>query len=85
MGVEDDDECLKEAQENEVEALKAIFGPDCTDLRENDVWKQPRPFELLLRLLPENSTQGYTEAHVSVCLHIQVCGEAPIYLDIDLH
>lgn len=70
MAVEGDDENLCEVQENEVEALKAIFGKDCSDLREGDVWKKRRPPELLLRLLPENSTQGHIESHVSVCLHI---------------
>ena len=70
MALERDDENLCEVQENEVEALKAIFGRDCSDLREGDVWKKRRPPELLLRLLPENGTQGHIESHVSVCLHI---------------
>ena len=70
MAGEGDEENLREVQENEVEALKAIYGTDCSDLREGDVWKKRRPPELLLRLLPENSTQGHIESHVSVCLHI---------------
>ena len=70
MAGEDDEENLCEVQENEVEAIKAIYGRDCSDLREGDVWKKRRPPELLLRLLPENSTQGHIESHVSVCLHI---------------
>ena len=64
------EENLSEVQENEVEALRAIFGIDFSDLREGDVWKKRRPPELLLRLLPENSTQGHIESHVSVCLHV---------------
>ena len=70
MAGDGDEEDLCEVQENEVEALKSIFGSDCQDLRDDDVWKKPRPPELLLRLLPENNTQGHIQSHVSVSLHI---------------
>eukprot|EP00092_Neocalanus_flemingeri_P000288 GFUD01000308.1.p1 GENE.GFUD01000308.1~~GFUD01000308.1.p1 ORF type:complete len:1589 (+),score=464.17 GFUD01000308.1:43-4809(+) len=69
---------LKERQENEVEALRSIFDTGFRDIRDEDVWKVWRPPELVLHLVPENSTQGYTEAHVSVDLRVKFSAKYPI-------
>ena len=56
----EEEEELRQLQETEVEVLEAIFGSNCTVLRSLDVWKKPRPPEILLYLLPENTTQAQT-------------------------
>jgi len=75
---------LKERQENEVEALKSIFDSSFRDIRRENVWNvsdedaRKVPPELIIHLVPENSTQGYTEAHVSVDLRVKFCPKYPL-------
>ena len=75
---------LKERQENEVEALKSIFDSSFRDIRNENVWSltdedaKKVPPELVIHLVPENSTHGYTEAHVSVDLRVKFCPKYPI-------
>ena len=75
---------LKERQENEVEALKSIFDSSFRDIRKENVWNvsdedaRKVPPELIIHLVPENSTQGYTEAHVSVDLRVKFCPKYPL-------
>ena len=61
----DVEEELRERQENEVEALKAIFDTSFTDLRCDDAWRVWRPAEFSLLLRPEHNTRGVTPAHVT--------------------
>lgn len=76
---------LKERQENEVAALKSIFDQSFQDHRVEDVWKVWRPPEFEINILPENSTQGYCEVHVSVSLKIKFSTRYPLVSpDIDL-
>ena len=60
----DVEEELRERQENEVEALKAIFDTSFTDLRCGDAWRVWRPAEFSLLLRPEHNTRG-APAHVT--------------------
>ena len=69
---------LKERQENEVAALKSIFDQSFQDHRVEDVWKVWRPPEFEIQILPENSTQGYCEAHVSVSVRIKFSVRYPL-------
>ena len=76
---------LKERQENEVAALKSIFDQSFQDHRVEDVWKVWRPPEFEIQILPENSTQGYCEAHVSVNMRIKFSVRYPLVRpEIDL-
>jgi len=75
---------LKERQENEVEALKSIFDSSFRDTRDENAWNvsgedaKKVPPELVIHLVPENSTQGYTEAHVSVDLRVKFSTKYPL-------
>ena len=69
---------LKERQENEVAALRSIFDASFQDQRTEDVWKVWRPPEFEIKVLPENTTQGYCEAHVSVSLRIKFSPRYPL-------
>ena len=69
---------LKERQENEVAALKSIFDQSFQDHRVEDVWKVWRPPEFEIQILPENSTQGYCEAHVSVNVRVKFSVRYPL-------
>ncbi len=47
-GIEDS-ETLAERQENELQALQAIFGPDdVKDLRKNDAWKVKKIINVII-------------------------------------
>ena len=69
---------LKERQENEVAALRSIFDASFQDHRTGDVWKVWRPPEFEIKIVPENTTQGYCEAHVSVSLKIKFSPRYPL-------
>ena len=76
---------LKERQENEVAALRSIFDESFQDQRTEDVWKVWRPPEFEINILPENSTRGHCEAHVSVNVRIKFSARYPLVSpDIDL-
>ncbi|KAK7862324.1 hypothetical protein R5R35_005220 [Gryllus longicercus] len=63
------EESIEERQENEMQALKAIFGHDLRDLRENDVWKVWRPLECAVTLKPQ---QGSSQQDVHVQIDLRV-------------
>ena len=67
----------KEIQENEVEALKSIFDQNFKDCRDVDVWQVWRPPEFEILILPENTSQGYSQAYVSVKLSVKFGGDYP--------
>ena len=69
---------LKERQENEVAALRSIFDQNFSDCREVDVWQVWRPPEFEITILPENTTQGYSQAYVSVTLKIKFTQNYPL-------
>ena len=75
----DDEESLEERQENEVEALKAIYDVDFEDLRAKDVWKVRRPPEFMLKISPDHDSRGgggLMQADASCCLVLHVkCDE----------
>lgn len=75
----DDEESLEERQENEVEALKAIYDVDFEDLRAKDVWKVRRPPEFMLKMNPDHDSRGgggLMQADASCCLVLHVkCDE----------
>ena len=75
--MEKDVDELKERQENEVEALKSIFDHNFKDCRHGDVWQVRRPPEFEILILPENSTQGYSQAYVSVTLKFKFTSSYP--------
>ena len=60
-----------------MEALKSIFDQNFTDCRTVDVWQVWRPPEFEILILPENSTQGYSQAYVSVVLKIKFTPRYP--------
>ena len=68
---------LKERQENEVQALRSIFDHNFKDCREIDVWQVWRPPEFEILILPENTTQGHSEAFVSITLRIKFTQRYP--------
>ena len=66
-------------------ALRSIFDESFQDQRTEDVWKVWRPPEFEIKILPENTTQGYCEAHVSVSVRIKFTPRYPLDSpDIDL-
>ncbi|OQV13821.1 eIF-2-alpha kinase GCN2 [Hypsibius exemplaris] len=68
-------ETVEELQENEVNALKAIYDAAVTDIRSQDVWKVRRAPELHIRLLPQQSAE--TQAHVAVTLAVKCAPQYP--------
>jgi len=68
------EESLEERQENEVEALKAIYDTDFEDLRNKDVWKVRRPPEFLLKMKPDHDSRGPQQEMCTVDLHVK-CGD----------
>jgi translation initiation factor 2-alpha kinase 4 len=69
------EESLEERQENEVEALKAIYDCDLEDLRLSDVWKVRRPPEFKLKMRPDHDSRGANQDVCSVDLHVK-CRES---------
>ena len=67
----DDSDARQERQENEINALKAIFGEELEDLRtqnEADTWK---PLDFVLYLRPQQGSSGVQEIHAQIHLRIQ--------------
>ncbi|XP_071450666.1 eIF-2-alpha kinase GCN2 isoform X2 [Hetaerina americana] len=71
-----DPESCHERQENEIQALKAIFSLELRDLRDTDVWRVSRPPDIVITLTPQqgSSSEGPQEIHAQIDLHI-VCPE----------
>ena len=66
-------------------ALRSIYDESFQDQRTEGVWKVWRPPEFEIKILPENTTQGYCEAHVSVSVRIKFSARYPLDSpDIDL-
>ncbi|KAG5266200.1 hypothetical protein AALO_G00250890 [Alosa alosa] len=65
-------------QENELEALSAIFGDDFEDLRTKQPWKIQRPPEVYLKLRPKGLGNGQ-KSYVSVDLQVKC---PPTYPDV---
>ncbi|XP_063039722.1 eIF-2-alpha kinase GCN2 isoform X2 [Engraulis encrasicolus] len=72
----DDDYTVQ--QENELEALAAIFGDDFEDLRTKKPWKIKRPAEVYLNLRPKGLGNGQ-KSYVSVDLQVKC---PPTYPDV---
>ncbi|CAG9128247.1 unnamed protein product [Plutella xylostella] len=70
------EETLQERQDNEIEALKAIFCDDLVDNRQAIAWKVWRPLDLMLTLHPLHSS-SVAGSHCSVTLHIKCCENYP--------
>ncbi len=75
--MEDDEETIRERQESEVEALKAIYDSDFVDLRRGDAWKVYRRPEFTLRLVPNHDSRGVREEHCYVLLRIKMGQDYP--------
>ncbi|XP_059478239.1 eIF-2-alpha kinase GCN2 isoform X2 [Neocloeon triangulifer] len=68
-------ETLQERQENEIEALKAIFAPsEFRDLREGDVWNTTRPPDIVLTVTPQQGSSGPAEIYAQIDLHV-ICDD----------
>lgn len=73
MSTIDGSEIRQERQENEINALKAIFGDELEDQRiptENDVWQ---PLDFILHLTPQQGSSGAKEIHAQIHLHVSCC------------
>ncbi|KAJ1529287.1 hypothetical protein ONE63_006085 [Megalurothrips usitatus] len=67
----DDSIVRRERQQNEINALKAIFEDELEVLREqSDVW---HPLDFLLSLGPQQGSSGAREIHAHVQLHVECC------------
>ncbi|XP_049955903.1 eIF-2-alpha kinase GCN2 [Schistocerca serialis cubense] len=67
-------ESPEERQENEIQALKAIFVEELKDLRHNDAWNIWRPLDIIITLTPQQGSSGRHEVHAQVDLHV-ICSE----------
>lgn len=67
-------ESPQERQENEIQALKAIFVEELKDLRHNDAWNIWRPLDIIITLTPQQGSSGRHEVHAQVDLHV-TCSE----------
>ncbi|XP_046402509.1 eIF-2-alpha kinase GCN2 [Ischnura elegans] len=74
-----DSESCQERQENEIQALKAIFSLELRDLRDTDVWKITRPPDVVITLTPQqgSSSEGPQEIHAQIDLHITCPSKYP--------
>lgn len=70
------DETNEERQDNEFEALQAIYGDAVVDNREAVAWKIWRPIDLMLTLNPLHNSD-IKGIHCSVTLHIKCCPNYP--------
>ncbi|KAK4885013.1 hypothetical protein RN001_001284 [Aquatica leii] len=61
-------------QQNEVEALKAIFGDALEDLRGKPTWNLWKPLDIKIKLTPQQGSSGVHEVHATVDLHI-ICSK----------
>ncbi|KAJ8942596.1 hypothetical protein NQ318_006226, partial [Aromia moschata] len=68
------EESLEARQENEFEALEAIYGADVKDLRGKAVWNRWTPLNVSLSLTPQQGSSGTQEIYVKIDLHI-ICSE----------
>ncbi|XP_023718266.1 eIF-2-alpha kinase GCN2 isoform X3 [Cryptotermes secundus] len=67
-------ESLQERQENEIQALKAIFTHELQDVREKEAWNVWRPLEIVITLTPQQGSSGLQEVHAHIDLHV-TCSE----------
>ncbi|CAB3382831.1 Hypothetical predicted protein [Cloeon dipterum] len=72
-------ETLEERQENEIEALKAIFAPsEFQDLRERDAGrKNRRPPDIVLTVTPQQGSSGPAEVYAKIDLHVKCNSRYP--------
>ncbi|XP_031334945.1 eIF-2-alpha kinase GCN2 isoform X2 [Photinus pyralis] len=61
-------------QENEIEALKAIFGDALEDLRDKVAWNLWLPLNVKIKLTPQQGSSGVHEVYATVELHI-ICSK----------
>ncbi|KAK7084017.1 Eukaryotic translation initiation factor 2 alpha kinase 4 [Halocaridina rubra] len=71
------EDSVRETVEGEVEIMRSAYSEEFTDLREQDVWKIPRPPEVLLKLGPHHSQGGTLHTHVYVELKIKTTEKYP--------
>ncbi|RZC35247.1 Pkinase, RWD and/or tRNA-synt His domain containing protein [Asbolus verrucosus] len=69
------EESAETRQNNELEALEAIYGDDLKDLRAKGAWNGWTPLNLSISLKPQQGSSGFHEIHVKVDLHV-VCTDA---------
>ncbi|GLV39622.1 Gcn2 [Carabus blaptoides fortunei] len=74
------DDSIEVRQENEIQALKAIFNEDLRDLRSSKPWKAWKPLDIVITLSPLRGSSGLGEIHAQVDLHI-ICSDS--YPDIE--
>ncbi|KAK5647909.1 hypothetical protein RI129_002801 [Pyrocoelia pectoralis] len=68
------EESVEIRQENEIEALKAIFGDALEDLRGKVAWNLWQPLNIKIKLTPQQGSSGVHEVHAMVDLHI-ICSK----------
>ncbi|CAG9763995.1 unnamed protein product [Ceutorhynchus assimilis] len=68
------EDSLEVRQNNEFEALQAIYGDDLKDLRKKAAWNKWTPLDLSITLTPQRGSSGNREVYVKVNLHI-ICSE----------
>ncbi|KAF5288488.1 hypothetical protein FQA39_LY15417 [Lamprigera yunnana] len=61
-------------QENEIEALKAIFGDALEDLRGKTAWNLWKPLDVKIKLTPQQGGSGVHEVYATVDLHV-ICSK----------
>ncbi|XP_064078521.1 eIF-2-alpha kinase GCN2-like [Macrobrachium nipponense] len=71
------EDSLLDVVEGEVEIIRSAYSEEFTDLREQDVWKVPRPPEVSLKLGPHHSQGGTLHSHVHVVLRIKTNEKYP--------
>ncbi|XP_035732758.1 eIF-2-alpha kinase GCN2-like [Vespa mandarinia] len=67
-------ESCKDRQDNEMEALKSIFGDELCDLRKNKTKRKWQPLDILITLTPQKGMSGPAQIYAQIDLHI-TCGE----------
>ncbi|CAH0391950.1 unnamed protein product [Bemisia tabaci] len=68
------EETLREQQENELEALKAIFGEALHDNHEDNPSYEWKPLDVTISITPQQDSRGYNQVHAKFALHV-VCSE----------
>nr|CAD7397392.1 unnamed protein product [Timema cristinae] len=72
-----DKDTPQERQENEMEALKAIFAREMRDVRNDQAWGLWSPLDLIITVTPQQGSSGPQEAHVTIDLHIICSSKYP--------
>nr|CAI5829716.1 unnamed protein product [Callosobruchus analis] len=68
---------IEARQNNEFEALQAIYGTDLKDLRKKAAWNRWSPLNVSISLKPQQGSVGMQDIYATIDLHIVCDGKYP--------